>query len=80
MPARVVLPRNLGSFGKDGDDQQTLSFDAKLRRAASKVLSQEAGASVDDDLLEAIACQACDIFDSHESKQTERTTIREAYA
>lgn len=78
MPARVVLPRNLGSFSKDGDDQQALSFDAKLRRAASKVLSQQAGASVDDDVLEGIACQACDIFDSHESKQTERTTIREA--
>lgn len=33
---------------------------------------------MDDDVLEGIACQACDIFDSHESKQTERTTIREA--
>jgi len=72
----------LGNFGKGVESQKALSFETKLRRAATKVLAGASGALTDatfvDDLLEGIACQACDIFDSHESKKTDRASIREA--
>ncbi|CAK9065593.1 unnamed protein product [Durusdinium trenchii] len=65
MPARVVLPRDLGHFNK-GADEPALDFETQLRRAAAKVLKSDAG--VEEDLVEAVACQACEVLDQQESK------------
>lgn len=66
MPARVVVPQAIAGFnhGATADDAMPLDLEAKFIRAASRSLGAELAA--DTDLLEALACQACEAFDDIE--------------
>eukprot|EP00931_Biecheleriopsis_adriatica_P113817 TRINITY_DN8902_c0_g1_i1.p1 TRINITY_DN8902_c0_g1~~TRINITY_DN8902_c0_g1_i1.p1 ORF type:complete len:572 (-),score=153.79 TRINITY_DN8902_c0_g1_i1:37-1722(-) len=68
MPARVVLPRSLAGFSHgaskvESDGSAPLDLETKLRRAATEVLSSGATGAPDGDLLEALACQACEVLE-----------------
>mmetsp|Transcript_4556 Transcript_4556/g.10669 ORF Transcript_4556/g.10669 Transcript_4556/m.10669 type:complete len:492 (+) Transcript_4556:74-1549(+) len=71
MPARVVLPRVLAA-AESSESGPGLDLQTKLRRAAAKALEGAGVDALEDDLLEAVACQACEVFDdhAHEDKET----------
>eukprot|EP00439_Symbiodinium_sp_Y106_P078510 s28_g17.t1 len=75
MPARLVLARTLSDIASR-ETSQGVDLETKLRRAASEAFQRHGAGAVDNEMLEAVACQACEVLEAHEGtdNDTQSTT------
>jgi len=60
------------------ETSQGVDLETKLRRAASEAFQRHGAGAVDNEMLEAVACQACEVLEAHEGTDNDTQSTTEA--